>query len=60
MDYKEALAYLNAVEFFGSKPGLERMASMLDALGNPQEEMKFVHIAVAKKLPLEFLTELNL
>ena len=45
MDYKEALAYLNAVEFFGSKPGLERMAAMLDALGNPQNGMKFVHVA---------------
>lgn len=45
MDYKEALAYLNAVEFFGSKPGLERMAAMLDALGNPQDGMKFVHVA---------------
>ena len=45
MDYKEALAYLNAVEFFGSKPGLERMTAMLDALGNPQDGMKFVHVA---------------
>ena len=45
MDYKEALAYLNAVEFFGSKPGFARMTAMLDALGNPQDGMKFVHIA---------------
>ena len=45
MDYKEALAYLNAVEFFGSKPGFARMTAMLDALGNPHRGMKFVHVA---------------
>ena len=45
MDYQEALAYLNNVEFFGSKPGLERVGALLEALGSPQKGMKFVHIA---------------
>ena len=45
MDYKEALAYISGVEFFGSKPGFARMTAMLDALGNPQDGMKFVHVA---------------
>ena len=45
MDYKEALAYISGVEFFGSKPGLERIAVLLDKLGNPQKDLKFVHIA---------------
>ena len=45
MDYKEALAYLGSIEYFGSKPGLTRITAMLEKLGNPQEGMKFVHIA---------------
>ena len=45
MDYKEALAYINKSEWFGSKPGLERIGELLEKLGNPQEGMKFVHVA---------------
>ena len=45
MDYQEALAYLNNVEFYGSKPGLERVGALLETLGSPQKGMKFVHIA---------------
>ena len=45
MDYKEALAYLNNVEFYGSKPGLSRVGELLEKLGSPQKGMKFVHIA---------------
>ena len=45
MNYKEALAYLDSIEFFGSKPGLERITAILEKLGNPQNGMKFIHIA---------------
>ena len=45
MDYKEALAYISGVEFFGSKPGLARIGALLEKLGNPQRGMKFIHIA---------------
>ena len=45
MDYKEALAYLNNVEFYGSKPGLSRVGELLEKLGSPHKGMKFVHIA---------------
>jgi len=45
MDYKEALAYINSVEFFGSKPGQERIRELLEKLGSPQKGMRFVHIA---------------
>ena len=45
MDYNEALAYLNNVEFYGSKPGLSRVGELLEKLGSPQKGMKFVHIA---------------
>ena len=45
MDYQEALADISGVEFFGSKPGLERIRELLGKLGEPQKGMKFVHIA---------------
>ena len=45
MDYQEALAYIDGVAFFGSKPGLSRITALLEKLGNPQKGMKFVHIA---------------
>ena len=45
MDYKEALAYIHGVEFFGSKPGLTRIGELLEKLGNPQKGMHFIHIA---------------
>ena len=45
MDYKEALEYINKAEWFGSRPGLERITELLEKLGNPQNGMKFIHIA---------------
>ncbi len=45
MDYKEALAYISEVGFFGSKPGLSRIGALLQALGEPQKGMRFIHIA---------------
>ena len=45
MDYKEALAYIGGVEFFGSKPGLTRIRELLEKLGDPQKQLRFIHIA---------------
>ena len=45
MDYKEALAYIDGVRWYGSRPGLERIAALLEKLDNPQKTLKFVHIA---------------
>ena len=45
MTYREALDYINSVERFGSRPGLSRVSELLNKLGDPQKEMKFVHIA---------------
>ena len=45
MTVQEALAYISGVEFFGSKPGLERIGELLEKLGNPQRGLQFVHIA---------------
>lgn len=45
MEYKEALEYIESIGHFGSKPGLERVSVLLEALGNPQNDLKFIHIA---------------
>lgn len=45
MDYKQALEYIDGVSWLGSKPGLERTQELLSLLGNPQEKLKFIHIA---------------
>lgn len=45
MNYTEAIEYITGTEWFGSKPGLERISVLLDKLGNPQDSLKFCHIA---------------
>ncbi|WP_455465353.1 bifunctional folylpolyglutamate synthase/dihydrofolate synthase [Streptococcus salivarius] len=44
MTYQEALDWIHGQLKFGIKPGLERMAWMLKELGNPQDNLKAVHI----------------
>lgn len=45
MNYTEARAYVDSTERFGIKPGLERITKMLTYVGNPQDKLKFVHVA---------------
>ena len=45
MNYTEARRYLKEVNKYGSVLGLESITTLLDALGNPQKELKVVHIA---------------
>jgi dihydrofolate synthase/folylpolyglutamate synthase len=45
MNYQQALDYIHSLERFGSKPGLERIRALTERLGNPQNRLKFVHIA---------------
>ncbi|MGN0621601.1 MAG: bifunctional folylpolyglutamate synthase/dihydrofolate synthase [Porcipelethomonas sp.] len=45
MDYIQARDYLNGLSGKGSVFGLERMRALLDLLGNPQDELKFIHIS---------------
>ncbi|TDE73744.1 bifunctional folylpolyglutamate synthase/dihydrofolate synthase [Streptococcus vicugnae] len=44
MNYQEALDWIHGKLKFGIKPGLERMAWMLEELGNPQEKLAAVHV----------------
>ena len=45
MNYSEALNYTHSLLKFGIKPGLERVSRLLSRLGNPQNDIKFVHVA---------------
>ena len=45
MEEKEALAYLDGLRGYGSRPGLERVGALLENLGDPQKKLKFIHIA---------------
>lgn len=45
MNYNEALEFIHSVSNFFCKPGLERITALCNALGNPQNSLKFVHIA---------------
>ena len=45
MNYTEARVYLDEVSKYGSVLGLESMRELLDRLGNPQNELKFIHIS---------------
>ncbi|MBC8316579.1 MAG: bifunctional folylpolyglutamate synthase/dihydrofolate synthase [Desulfobulbaceae bacterium] len=44
MNYKEAWEYLDNLQFFKIKLGLESMAEFLGSVGNPQNKMRFVHV----------------
>ncbi|NLF35342.1 MAG: bifunctional folylpolyglutamate synthase/dihydrofolate synthase, partial [Clostridiales bacterium] len=45
MTGEEAIAYIHDRSWLGSRLGLDRTRALLDALGNPQEQLRFVHVA---------------
>lgn len=45
MNYEEARNYLDQISAKGSVLGLDSIQALLEELGNPQNELKFVHIA---------------
>ena len=45
MNYEEARNYLDQVSKGGSALGLDNMRELLNRLGNPQDRLKFIHIA---------------
>lgn len=45
MNVHEAIAYIHSVCWKGSVPGLGRTRDLLSRLGNPQDTLKYVHIA---------------
>lgn len=45
MNYEEARNYLDQVSKGGSVLGLDNMRELLNRLRNPQDRLKFIHIA---------------
>ena len=45
MTYDEALAYIHGSWKFGNKLGLHNMEKLLQLMGNPHKQLRFVHVA---------------
>ncbi len=45
MTYKEALEKIHSLNKFGSRPGLDRVKRLLSDMGNPQDDVKYIHVA---------------
>ena len=45
MNYKEAMDFVQNTNKFGSVLGLDNIKELLNRLGNPQDQLKVVHIA---------------
>lgn len=43
--YSEALNKIHSLLQFGSRPGLDRIFKLLEKINNPQESLKFIHVA---------------
>lgn len=45
MTYEEALDKIHSLLTFGSRPGLDRILTLLDRMDNPQDKLKYIHVA---------------
>ena len=45
MNYNAALDFIHSLSKFGSKPGLKRVSRLVSLVNNPQNSLKFIHIA---------------
>ncbi len=45
MNYNETMEYIHSISWRGSRPGLERTRELLCKIGDPQDKLKFVHVA---------------
>ena len=45
MTYEEALTYIHSVSWEFCKPGLDRIKALTEKLGDPQNKLKFIHVA---------------
>ena len=45
MNYEESLEYIHGISWTFCKPGLERISALCEALGHPERELRFVHVA---------------
>ena len=45
MTYAEALEYIHSISWRGSRPGLSRITELCGKMGEPQDSLRFIHIA---------------
>ncbi len=45
MNYEQALEYIHSVNWTFCKPGLERITKLCASLGDPQKNLRFIHVA---------------
>ena len=45
MNYQEALSYINDKDKYGSRLGLHSITRLMELLGNPQNDLKYIHVA---------------
>lgn len=45
MNYSETLRRIHSLNKFGSRPGLDRVRMLLDMMDNPQDGLRFLHVA---------------
>ena len=45
MTYETALEKIHSLLTFGSRPGLDRMRELLRRMGNPQDKLRYIHVA---------------
>ena len=45
MNYSEAIEYIHSVNWMFCNPGLDRVKTLCHALGDPQDSLKFIHVA---------------
>lgn len=45
MNYNAAIEYIHSVNWMFCNPGLERVKTLCHALGDPQDRLRFVHVA---------------
>lgn len=45
MNYQEALKFIETSHKFGMRLGLKNTSKLLELLGNPQDKLKFIHVA---------------
>ncbi len=45
MNYEAALEFINGIAKFGTHLGLENITTLMEYLGNPQNDLRYIHVA---------------
>ncbi len=45
MTCEEAIQFIHSTGMYGAAPGLSRIRTLLEAMGDPQKELQFIHVA---------------